>query len=208
MIRKKRVYFTVNEEEWIQLKLRAERQYRSLSNYILRAVSSEVRKHAPSVRKINKAMKLLFENKSENSLIELMKIERTDGGYVYFIQEAGTEFVKIGYSKDPYQRIKGMTVDNPHDLELLAIIPGSRKLEKRLHDLLLFSLYGGEWFLLTNKVTEIIAAAKAIGNSIFYVQNGEKVKLFKKVITHVGKKSNGRSEAILEQVNEYRNKFE
>ena len=86
------------------------------------------------------------------------KFELTDhpGGYVYVAMEKATGLVKIGISKDPFERIKGMNRNLPPTSGLDIQIPiefhadEPEKAEKMLHDMY---EYAGkhierEWFEL------------------------------------------------------------
>lgn len=66
---------------------------------------------------------------------------------IYFVSKSG--FVKIGYSSNPYKRLKQLQTGSPERLELMFTIPGDRKLEKRLHKLLWRNREANEWFFLS-----------------------------------------------------------
>jgi len=50
---------------------------------------------------------------------------------IYFIKCG--EFVKIGCSSDPQQRLEGIRVGNPYELKIIGLIDGGGEEEKRLH---------------------------------------------------------------------------
>jgi hypothetical protein len=68
-------------------------------------------------------------------------------GYVYFVQ-AGPVGIKIGFtaSKDVLFRIDQLQVGNPYKLRLLGVIRGSRRDERKLHELFEPWRMQGEWF--------------------------------------------------------------
>ena len=73
--------------------------------------------------------------------------------FVYFIEAAGLDAVKIGYSKRPWARLDNLKVGSPVDLKMLWLFLGTRSVEKFLH--YQFQNHklerpGGEWFRLSN----------------------------------------------------------
>jgi len=188
---KHRIRFSVDDGEYQELKLSAERKFRSISSYVKQAVWSEIRRHSPSARKINKSLIELMKSKPEDTLLPMMAKDNPGGGYIYFFQEIGTDLVKIGYSTNPSGRLKGMSTDNPHELDVLAIIPGSRVLERELHERLQPSSHRSEWFLLTEQVYQIIATAKLVGDPLFRAQKKASGQQIKDDDSHVGREANG-----------------
>jgi hypothetical protein len=69
---------------------------------------------------------------------------------IYFIRSQN--YVKIGYSRDPWRRISDLQTGNPHRLEMLAVTPGDFLMESELHKL--FDKYNenNEWFLYNEKI--------------------------------------------------------
>jgi hypothetical protein len=67
--------------------------------------------------------------------------------YVYFVQ-AGPVAIKIGYTarEDVFFRIDQLQVGNPYKLRLLGVIRGSRRDERKLHELFGEWRMQGEWF--------------------------------------------------------------
>lgn len=71
---------------------------------------------------------------------------------VYIIRQAGTDIVKIGYSKNKKtirHRLNSLQTANPNMLEVEATIHGSRLKEACLHHLAVSRHIRGEWFRLT-----------------------------------------------------------
>lgn len=68
-------------------------------------------------------------------------------GWVYVFQSGGEMGpVKIGWSTDPTTRFRDLSVAHPHGLELVALLPGSKALEKALHERLAHRQLHREWF--------------------------------------------------------------
>ncbi|MEV8021823.1 GIY-YIG nuclease family protein [Streptomyces sp. NPDC086554] len=71
----------------------------------------------------------------------------SSAGYVYVIAtEDRPDLVKIGYSKVPEQRLKGLATGSPVALSLRATHPGTKKLENHLHHTFADRRTNGEWF--------------------------------------------------------------
>lgn len=66
---------------------------------------------------------------------------------VYCIGAPTAEFVKIGISNNPYERLSKCQVGNPADLELLHTIPGGHREEQAIHWLFAHLHVRGEWFV-------------------------------------------------------------
>lgn len=68
-------------------------------------------------------------------------------GWVYFFQSLGPdELVKIGWSADPTKRFKVLATAQPHGIALVALLPGPRTLERRIHEEFAGWRRSGEWF--------------------------------------------------------------
>lgn len=66
-------------------------------------------------------------------------------GFVYLVRCG--DFVKIGHSvHHPDNRVVGMQVGTPHQLTLVAVVPGGRDLERSLHATFEHLETRGEWF--------------------------------------------------------------
>lgn len=77
---------------------------------------------------------------------------------IYFIK-AGKKHVKIGFSKDPIERLKSLQTGNPHKLEIVTTIPGSYETEKALHNYFSRNKREGEWFHITGELENCLKAA-------------------------------------------------
>lgn len=76
---------------------------------------------------------------------------------VYFIQEEGTNFVKIGYSKTKEgvdERLKSLQTGNARKLSLLFLFNGSIDDEKDLHKAFKKQRVLGEWFNIKDKLQD------------------------------------------------------
>jgi hypothetical protein len=79
----------------------------------------------------------------------------------YFIQMGDGGPIKIGVSADPQRRMKDLSVASPHELRLLATMPGNH--ERALHERLATSRRpagGSEWFDPTAEVLAAVQAAR------------------------------------------------
>lgn len=78
-----------------------------------------------------------------------------DEGFVYFIK-AGTEFVKIGYSKEVKQRLNTIKSSNPQKVSLLGVIEGGVKKEREIQSQFRHFRIRGEWFDLSLELKKFI----------------------------------------------------
>lgn len=83
--------------------------------------------------------------------------------YVYFIICKYSMFIKIGYSDDPYRRLKQLQTGCPHRLELVKLIIGGYTQEQELHDFYskLRVTSSLEWFCYSDEMRNYI---KKLGN--------------------------------------------
>jgi|SRR4051794_10521907 hypothetical protein len=97
--------------------------------------------------------------------------------YIYIITVAGTlTLVKIGISKDPWQRLKDLQTGNPFELVLFAVArvgtyATARALELAVHVTLAPFRLVGEWFNVTPEHAQrtIIGKAADLGITIVWV---------------------------------------
>jgi hypothetical protein len=78
-----------------------------------------------------------------------------EGPWVYLTHAKGTPYYKIGYSTDPRKRIIIAQTDSPVTLELIAVIRGTSKDEKRLHKTYDHCRVRGEWFSFPKKSADL-----------------------------------------------------
>lgn len=102
-------------------------------------------------------------------------------GFIYLINSGQTNRYKIGISKNPPKRKKGLQTGNPQDLSLVDYYESEsyQKIETVLHRSLKhkkyieddFKFLGGEWFVLTNEdVLNFKQKCKQIEDSIEYLK--------------------------------------
>ena len=77
---------------------------------------------------------------------------------IYFIKSGN--YVKIGYSKEPKQRLKELQTANPLKLTLMGTIPGTYSTEKALHSLYNKYKKRGEWFNCKKDLSLCVEALK------------------------------------------------
>lgn len=76
---------------------------------------------------------------------------------VYFIRPVGAEGpVKIGFSANPRLRLSHLLHWSPVPLEIVATMPGSRELERRIHAKFRHLHSHKEWFLPAPELSEAI----------------------------------------------------
>lgn len=87
------------------------------------------------------------------------------GGFVYAIRVRGFDLVKIGYSTAPTRRFVQLEAGSGMvgGLDLILRVPGSRRLERRLHDRFAAQRLFGEWFQLSGPVSDWLDLGLANG---------------------------------------------
>lgn len=78
---------------------------------------------------------------------------------VYFVR--GGDLVKIGYSAHVSQRVDALRIGSPVPLTLWYLRNGDRELERELHDRFADDRSHGEWFHVSDAITEFVADAWA-----------------------------------------------
>lgn len=69
-------------------------------------------------------------------------------GFIYFAQ-LGLRFsgpIKIGWARDPAQRVGELQMGTPDEIRLLSTLAGTSALEKQLHQFFAAHRIRGEWF--------------------------------------------------------------
>lgn len=77
-------------------------------------------------------------------------------GFVYFIKEADRPRVKIGFSKDIYNRVTDLQVSCSSELMLVGYFAGTRQDESELHRRFKNDRIHGEWFNLSDELHSYI----------------------------------------------------
>lgn len=83
-------------------------------------------------------------------------IAARDGSSVYFAQ--ADDRIKIGWSKQVSARLASLQTGCPSPIRLLGTIPGSRAVERRLHEQFASLRLSGEWFRAAPELLAHIAA--------------------------------------------------
>lgn len=79
---------------------------------------------------------------------------------VYFIQDAATGLIKIGFAEDPWKRFSKIQSDCPSIVEILAIEDGGLDREAYLHATYSAARSRGEWF---NPASDLMAYIAHLG---------------------------------------------
>jgi hypothetical protein len=77
-------------------------------------------------------------------------------GYIYFIGEKGGNTIKIGYSKNPWARVKDFQIGSPVKLSVIATVRTTEISEVHVHDLFKDQNIGGEWYRISDEISLII----------------------------------------------------
>lgn len=109
-----------------------------LPNELLTAVKTQAKEEGIPYQTL---IRTLIEN---NLSTPIPNRVRTDS--VYFIQDPDTGLIKIGFSTNPYERIRMLTYKAKTLLDVLLVIRGPKTLEKRLHQRFNPIRVQGEWF--------------------------------------------------------------
>ena len=82
-------------------------------------------------------------------------------GYIYFIADEALEAVKIGYSKNPWARVKDLQTGRPAKLSVVATVRTTEVSEVTLHDIFSDERQAGEWFYVSTRIQGVISEIKA-----------------------------------------------
>lgn len=77
-------------------------------------------------------------------------------GYVYIIGTNYNTPVKIGFSVNPWSRLKEITANNHEQLEVLLAFKATKKTESLIHGALKNVRTKNEWFILNADLTEVL----------------------------------------------------
>ena len=156
---KRRVSITMTTDEYQVFKAYAKRREMRLGEFARMSMKSEIR------RRVRDKYWLREIPKETQSLVDRAMGMIVDAGVeVYFIKDS--EYIKIGISTDVEKRLYGINTDNPHDIELLASFPGSRKIEKALHAAFGFCRLRNEWFHEAPQIYDFIEAMRRKWGSV------------------------------------------
>lgn len=79
--------------------------------------------------------------------------------YIIYCKDLGT--IKIGYSDDPFARLRQLQVGNSSELSILSIFKGGRDEEIILHKKLVVNKVRGEWFVIDDSLMQELLAYQA-----------------------------------------------
>jgi hypothetical protein len=99
-------------------------------------------------------MTLVMRNGARKGPFLITHFAMRSGHVVYFVR-AGN-FVKIGTTSNLDQRLASMLTDNPVEVEVLLIVPGSKEQEKTFHARFKEFHHRREWFRLDGELAEWI----------------------------------------------------
>lgn len=77
---------------------------------------------------------------------------------VYFVHDDHSDWLKIGFSENPWGRMSKMQADCPGELTLLAILQGGRDVEAEVHQRFASARERGEWFRFTPELRAYVAS--------------------------------------------------
>lgn len=84
--------------------------------------------------------------------------EMPSGPHVYFVRSG--DFIKIGYSEKPGERLVALQTGSAVTLEVLLFIPGDISLERRLHGKFKSLRASGEWFAAAPSLLDFVASER------------------------------------------------
>jgi len=82
--------------------------------------------------------------------------------YVYFIKSETNDYIKIGKSYNPKERLKGLQGSSPVKLRLLKTVEGGLFLEHILHTYFRKYRHHGEWFKPNYKLNRFVYGKEQI----------------------------------------------
>jgi hypothetical protein len=88
-------------------------------------------------------------------------LEASSGPVVYVISGGDAKFVKIGFSSNFKQRLRSLRTASHVEPTVHLVMPGTRSLERDLHERFAFARHNREWFRLTVEVKTFITSQRA-----------------------------------------------
>ncbi len=85
-----------------------------------------------------------------------------DASYVYFVQEIGSGFVKIGRTNNPDVRVHHIQTHSAGKVDLLCVVPGGSRLEHTFHVAFACLRRRGEWFDPSPAMLALVAELTAL----------------------------------------------
>jgi hypothetical protein len=109
---------------------------------------------SPAERRAERTAKVLADMKLKRAKAVKPKRDRSSLQYVYFIRSEW--FVKIGWATSMETRLNSCQVNNPHPVELLALMVGGVDEETMLHAHFHSDHHRGEWFRLSDGIQSLV----------------------------------------------------
>jgi len=80
--------------------------------------------------------------------------------YIYFVAATNSDVVKLGFSKNPWSRLKDLQGGSAEKYSVLATLKTPNRSEAELHELFKLSRKNGEWFARTEALNLLISNIK------------------------------------------------
>lgn len=87
---------------------------------------------------------------------------RSVPSFVYFIECSGTRAIKIGIAVDVEKRLATLQTGNPSPMSVIAVVPGARANELRLHMRFRPERLRGEWFRGDGDLRQFVDRIRAL----------------------------------------------
>ena len=72
---------------------------------------------------------------------------------IYFIREEGSNYVKIGQTRMPGDRLKELQISNPRELRVVKLFEAPSQAESILHAMFREERVRGEWFKMSSRLS-------------------------------------------------------
>jgi Meiotically up-regulated gene 113 len=92
-------------------------------------------------------------------------LETSSGPVVYVISAGDAKFVKIGFSTNFEQRLRPLRTASHVEPTVHLVMPGTRSLERDLHERFASARHNREWFRLTAEVETFITSQRALSGT-------------------------------------------
>lgn len=75
---------------------------------------------------------------------------------VYFVRSGARGNIKVGYTINLFERLRGLKTGSPESVHVVLALPGTRRQEQHVHGALHHARVVGEWFKPTAEVLSLI----------------------------------------------------
>lgn len=82
-------------------------------------------------------------------------------GHIYVISMLGTNYIKIGFSVSPQDRLRSLQTSSPFEMQLLYHEPGSLQFEQLVHERLKSHITRGDWYEMRGALKDYVEFAMA-----------------------------------------------